>query len=112
MRSLLVGLLRGAQHHLRAVGIDADRLFHEDVLAGLDRRVEMKRTEPGRRGEDDDIHTRDGQNLLVGIEADEFPFVGNLDFRAVLSPQFIDGTVSPVLEHVADGHEFDVWAGH
>ena len=43
------------QHGANAGRIDGHRLLAEDVLAGLDRRLEMHRAEMRRRGKNDNI---------------------------------------------------------
>ena len=48
--------------------IDSDRLFDEDVLACLDRCLEVEGSENGRSGEDDKIDVA-GDDLLVSVEA-------------------------------------------
>ena len=50
---LLLGLLGRVQHLADAGHVHRDRLLGEDVLAGLDRRLQVVRAEPRRGGEDD-----------------------------------------------------------
>ena len=52
---LLPGPLVRREDRPDAGRIDRDRLFREDVFAGRDRRFEMLRPEPGRRGEDHQV---------------------------------------------------------
>ena len=52
---LLLRLLGGGQHAAHARRVGGHRLFHEDVLAGLDGGLEMNRPETGRRGQDHQV---------------------------------------------------------
>ncbi len=94
---LLRGLLGGLDHHLVPGGTHADGFFHEDVLAGLDRRGQMNRPESRRRRQDDQVHIRQGQDLLVGIEADEAAVVGDTEL-------FLEA-LEPVAESVGQGDD-------
>ena len=79
---LLLGLLVGGQNAADARRVDGDRLLHEDVLAGLDRRLEVHRPEAGRRGEDDQVDAA-VDRLLVGVEADELPLLRHVDLAVL-----------------------------
>jgi hypothetical protein len=78
-QALLLGQLIGLHEHAEAGGVGAAGLFHEDVLAGLDRRFEMRGAEPGRRGQNGIVHTGHGQRLLIGIETAEALVLGHLE---------------------------------
>ena len=64
------GELRRGDHRADAERVDRHRLLREDVLAGLDRGLEVRGAEEGRGGEDHHVDVR-GQHLLVGVEAGE-----------------------------------------
>ena len=66
------------QHAAHAGRVDGHRLFHEDVFAGLDGRLEMDRAKTGRRGQDHQVGTG-VDRLLIGVEADELPLLGDVD---------------------------------
>ena len=71
-REALVLRLLGRVEHLADAGhVHADRLLGEDVLAGLDGRLEVDRAEARRGGQDDVVDLRQGQELLVRVEAVE-----------------------------------------
>jgi hypothetical protein len=52
---LLLGFFDGGQDAAHARGVGGDRLFHEDVLAFVDRVLELLRLEAGRRGDHDQV---------------------------------------------------------
>ena len=85
---LLLGFFGRGQNHPHAGAVDGDRLFHEDVLAGLDGRLEMDRAEAGRRGQDHQVGTG-VDRLLIGVEADELPLLGNVDLLGLVVLQLI-----------------------
>ena len=82
-QALLLGLLVGGQHLADAGAVHADRLLGEEVLAGLDRRLDVLRPEARRRGQDDVV---DGSRCtcLVGVQADEAAVLGDVDLVAEL----------------------------
>ncbi len=67
---LLLGFFGGFQHAADAGGVDGHRLFAEHVLAGGDGRLQMRRAEVRRRGQDHDVDVG-GQQLFIGVKADE-----------------------------------------
>ena len=84
----------GGQDVAHARRVDGDRLLHEDVLAGFDRRFEVHRAEAGRRGEDHQVGAA-VDRLLVGVEADELPLLGHVDLaileqRVAVAPAALD----------------------
>ena len=110
LQALFVGQLVGLHEHAEAGGVGAAGLFHEDVLAGLDRRLVVRGAEARRRGQDHHVDAAvDG--LLVGVQADEHAVLRNVRlFRKVLF-EMAASTLGPVLEGVGEGHDFDV-VGH
>ena len=73
------GRLRRGDDRTHADRVDGDGFFHENVLAGLDGGLQMKRPETGRGGGDDEIHLGDGADLEVVVETGEPAFVRNAD---------------------------------
>ncbi len=73
----LVGLFMGGQHLADAGAVDGDRLLGEEVLAGLDRRLDVLRTEAGRGRQHHQVAAVD--DLLIGVEADETAIVGDVE---------------------------------
>ena len=73
------GEIGGGDDRPHADGIDRDRLLHEDVLARLDRGLEVDGPEAGRGGRDDQVDVRAGRDLQVVVEAGEHPLPGDLD---------------------------------
>ena len=66
------------EHRADARSIDRDRFFAKDVLPRGDRRLEVQRTEMGRCRQQHDVDIA-LEDLLVGVEADEAAFRGNID---------------------------------
>ena len=90
---------------LHAGHVHGRGLLHEHVLARLDGRLQVQRPEMRRRGQDDVVDLRHGQQLLVGVEAGEAPFLR--DFDAQLG-QLRPAAGQPVLEQVGQGDHLDV----
>ncbi len=67
---LLLGLFGGGHRHLHRRHVDAVRLFAEDVLAGVDGRLQVDGVEVRRGGDQHHVDAALDQ-LLVGVEADE-----------------------------------------
>ncbi len=76
-QALLVGLLIGGQHLADAGAVDGDRLLGEEVLAGLDRGLDVQGPEAGRRRQHHQVAAVD--HLLIGVEADEAAVVGDVE---------------------------------
>ena len=74
---VLAGLLARRGQDLDAAGIDAVRLLDEDVLAGVDRRLDVHRMELGRAGDEHDVDAA-CDDLLVAVEAHEAVVVVDL----------------------------------
>ncbi len=107
---LLVGQLVGLQQRAEAGGVDATRLLHEDVLAGLDGRGVMDGAETGRRGDQHHVGTRRNR-LLVGVETDEHAILGQIDLVAILLLQLGGATLGPIGKGVGHGDQLDVVHG-
>ena len=103
--------LGGGQHAAHPRSVDGDGFFHEHMFSLAHGFLEHHRTQPRRRGEDDDIGGRDG--LLVGFHANEFMVLLDHDPLAFLdgAGDFLDGPARFVREGVANGHEFGLLAG-
>ena len=74
----LVGFIIGGQHLADAGSVDGDRLLGEEVLAGLDRGLDVLGTEAGRGRQHDQVAAVD--DFLIGVEADEAAIVGDVEF--------------------------------
>ena len=74
---LALGLLVGGQHLADAGAVDADGLLGEEVLAGLDGRLDVQGPEARRRRQHHQVAAVD--HLLVGVEADEAAVVGDVE---------------------------------
>ena len=107
-RLLFFGQLAGFHDHFDAGHVDGGRLLHEHVLAGFDRGLEVHRAEVGRRGEDDVVDLGDGEQFLVGVEADEAAFLG--DVVADLFEVAV-AVVHAVVEQVGQRDDLDVFVG-
>ena len=64
-----IGGLRGGDDSADADRVDGDRFLHEDMVALLDRLLEVVRTEVGRCCENDHVDVVASHQLLVGIDA-------------------------------------------
>ena len=107
-----VGFVVQGQHRAHAGGVHGDGLLGEDVLVGVDRRLQVDRPEAGRRGQDHQVAV--GDDPLIGVQADELPFGRHVhevaDVGAVRVAELVQGVVDPVAYRVADGPELDVLA--
>ena len=102
-------LLERLEHRLVAVRIDEDRLLGEHVLAGCNRGLEVRRTEPGGRRENDVVHVgRD--DLLERVPPRELPLRRNGGFVAVLR-EVLETVLQPIGEEIADGVQPDALSG-
>ena len=106
---LLVGHLRRLETEPGTEGIDADRLLHEDVLAGLDRRIEMERAKARRRGQNHQIAML--EHLLVAVETLELPVLRTVDLLLHRLDR-LEGTLDAVVEGIGHGCEFHVRPRH
>ena len=110
---LLLRLAARLQDRADAGGVDGDRLLAEDVLAGLDGRLEVQRPEVRRRGQEHHVDAA-GDHLLVGVEADEAAVGRDVDLGRRSSASFwsvLEAVLEPVLEGVAHRDELDVRVG-
>ena len=103
---LALGQLGRGDHGAYADRVHRDRLLHEDVLAGLDRRPQVLRPKARRRRENDQVHVR-REDLLVGVEPDETMLARDPHLVAKLA-QLGAALVQPVLEQVAQRDDLDV----
>ena len=105
-QSLVIRLLVGCHQGPKSRRVDAQRLFHEHVLAGLDRRRVLGGAKAGRSGQDDQLDVaRDG--LLVSIQPGELPLDRDVDSVAVLALEDVQRAVDTVLKRVGDRHNPD-----
>ena len=106
---LFVGHLRRLEAQPRPEAVDAHRLLHEDVLAGLDGRVEVERPEAGGRREDDEVAVV--EHLLVAVEALELTVLGDvhLAFHAF---DRLERPLDAVLEGIGDRGDLHVRSRH
>ena len=105
---LLLGLLVGGQNLADAGGVDADGLLGEEVLAGLDGRLDVLGPEARRRGQHHQVAAID--HFLVGVEADEAALVGDVELLLGVFG-IADGlaaVLEVILEHVGQGMNLDV----
>src|SRR5262249_55353599 len=100
--------LAGGQDGADAGRVDGDGLLGEDVLAGLDRGREVDRPEVRRGAEEDDVDAA-GDDLPVGVEADEAAPRRHVDpGRDRLVPrEGVEALPEAVHERVAHGDELD-----
>ena len=82
----VVGLLVGFHQQPVAGAVDAAGLFHEHVLAGGNGRLVVRGAKAGRRGQHDQRGVA-GQGLLIGLQADKYPLLGNIDLVVELLSQ-------------------------
>ena len=106
---LLIGQLGGLEAEPGAVAIHANRLLHEDVLAGLHGTAEVKRTESGGRGEDHQVAGVD--HPLVALEPVVAAVLRTVDLVLHLVERSHRAVDAP-LEGVGDRGELHVGAGH
>jgi hypothetical protein len=104
---LLVGQLVGFHHAAVARGIDADRLFHEHVFAGLDRRLVLHGAKAGWSRQQHQVHLG-GDGVLVGLQTYENAILGDVHPIGVARPQSLQGGSGPVLEGVGHGEQLEV----
>src|SRR5580704_3526713 len=87
--------------------VNGHGLLHEDVLAGVDRRLEMKRPESGRRGKNHQVDTA-VEDFLVRVKAAELMRLIDGD-ASRLGPKGLLQTpetrLQTVVKNFADGHE-------
>ena len=77
---LFLGFDTGGQHRMDARGVNRHRLLGENVLAGINGRLQVDRAEVRRRAQQHDIHAT-GEQFLVSLETDKATFFGHLDLR-------------------------------
>ena len=76
-KSLPGGFVVGGQHLADAGAVNRDGLLGKEVLAGLDRRLDVLGTEAGRGRQHDQVAAVD--DFLISVEADEAAIVGDVD---------------------------------
>ena len=81
-QALLLGQFAGLDDLACAGRVHGHGLLHEDVLAGLDRRLEVHRPECGGVASDDHVHVLEGQELAVPVVSREHPVRRDLDDTA------------------------------
>ena len=106
-QALLFRFLGGGEDLADAGGVGGDGLLGEQVLASLNRRRDVRRAEPGRRREDDEVHALD--HLFIGVEPGEAAVVADVDLVAELF-EVVAGVLQVVGEHVAHCEERHVRA--
>ncbi len=108
----LAGQLARRQDGMDARDIDGDRLLGEDMLASLDRRLQMLRPEVGRRAEQDHVDATTEQ-FLEGVEADEAMVGLDLELRGdlVVFLEGLEALLKPIGEDVGHGDELDIRVG-
>ena len=80
-REFLQLRLRVGRHECAVPGsVNAAGLFHEHMLAGLDRRGVVNRPKMWRRSQEDHIDAS-GEHLLVGVEAGKLSLLRHVDVR-------------------------------
>ena len=90
---------RGLQHGKHAGNVHRHGLLRINVLAGVNGRRQMLRTEGGRRAEQHHVNIRLKQ-LLVTVQAVEQAALVQLDAAAVLFRQQIGAEINPFPKHV------------
>ena len=85
--------------------VHGHRLLHEHVLAGRDGGLQVRRPKMRRRRQDDVVDVGHGQELLVGVPADEASLLRHLDAEFL---QLLVAARQAVLEQVRQGHDLDV----
>src|SRR5262249_31422145 len=102
---LLRFLVRG-QYLADAGAVHGDWLLGEDVLALLDRVLNVLRPEAGGRRQQDDVDAA-VDDLLIGVEADEAAVVGQVDavvaILHLLALADVDKAIAAALEAVLEG---------
>ena len=112
LEALFVSQLVGLHELVEAGGVHAARLFHEDVLAGVDGVLVMGRAETGRRSLDDHVHARvDG--LLVGVQPHEDVVRGDVGLAFLLEGpvQAVGRAAGIAFEGVGYGHDLHLLVG-
>ena len=111
LQILLIGLLGQFEHLLARRAVGHHRLFHEDVQALVDGVLVMNPAECQRRREDRDVaRLQRVHRILVGVEADEDPLLGDVDQFRLRGEVLLERTqagVGPLLENVSDRHQLD-----
>ncbi len=107
---LLLGFLRGGQHLADARRVGRHRLFHEDVLAGRDRRLKMDRPKTGRRRQDHHVGFC-CQRLLIRVEPGEDVIVLHVYQPRMSVLQIFQGPLGVVLKRVGNRDQLNGAAG-
>ena len=106
---LALGDLGGSQYLADSRPIGGDRLLHEDMLTRSHSRLEVDRSESGRRRQDHHVDTGVEQ-LLVGIKADEAALLGNIE--AIPQPlEVVSTRVETVAEQIRHRGDLDSFGG-
>ena len=105
---LALRLVVSREHGADAGAVHRHRLLGENVLACRHRRLQKRRAESRRRGQDDVVHVIERQHLLVGVEADELAVRGHVYVGGKFGLlEKVKAGVEAVLEDVAHGHQLD-----
>src|SRR5262249_20819869 len=110
-QALLPGFLVGCEHPADAGPVDCDRFLGEELLAGLDDRLDVQGPEAGWGRQRHEVAAVD--HLLVGIEPDEAAVIGDVELLLTMRivPDTLAAVLEVVFEDVAHGVERDVGAG-
>ncbi len=104
LQILFLRFFGGGQNLADAAGVGGDRLFHEHVLAGLHRGLEMDRAEARRRGEQHHVDARIDR-FLISVEADELLVFRHVDPIFERSLQASVTSVQTISERVGHGDQ-------
>jgi len=102
---LLLRELAGLHDLFHSLTIDRARLLDKRILARFNRRLEMQRTKMRRRGENDIVNFRNGQQLLIGIESGEAHLIRD---RHVALLQLPAAGIEPIGKDIRQGNHFDI----
>ena len=99
----LLGQLAGGRDHVHAGRVDGVRLFHEHVLAGLDRRQHVHGVELGGAG--DEHHVERFDHLAIAVQPGEAMGVVDLHLLGLLLLEHLAPALHAVGEDVGHGHQ-------
>jgi len=100
--ALLLGFGYGGDDGACAGAIGGHRFLGENVLLGIDRRLDVQRAEAGRGGEDDDVHIA-FDDFLVGIKADVNAALIDVDFAGMDFGNGLEPFLGFIGKRLADG---------
>ena len=107
-QTFLVGNLVRGKNPANSRRIGRQRLFHEDMLAGVDGSLKLLGSKTRWRRQDHQVDVA-LQNLLIGIQPDKTTIM-NVDVFWVFPPDRSIGSVQVALEYVGHRHQFDIAA--